>query len=280
MEGTSGHSDHIRMTALNSTRILETFSSYNQAVWPLQPVLWAIGVAVVALALKDVPWRGRTILVLLAVLWGWMAVAYQWKFVAQVSPLGKVFAGLFLAQAVLLLWFALRPATVHFRPQGDLLGIAGSFMVACALMIHPVLAIRAGHGYPAFPTFGVPSPTIIFTIGVMLWAKPRPHEIFIVIPTLWTLSSVPSMLSLSAVQDWLLPIAVTFAAGFILWQKQVARLNRLANLPQNPAFARAKGEVRRREAEARREAHATQRAQRWSAQPMRGVGETRNAPMS
>ena len=259
------------MNILTITRILESFASYNQAVWPVQPVLMAVAIGVVALALKDVPWRARTISGLLAVLWVWMAVVYQWTVVG--GAIGKSFAVLFLAQAALLLFFGFSSRGIHFRPQGDLLGFAGSFMVACALMIHPVISIRVGHGFPAFPTFGLPSPTIIFTLGVLLWAKPRAHESLFVVPVLWTIASVPSMLTLLAAQDWLLAIAVLSATTFILWQRQVARLNQVAATPVNPAWAHVKGGVRQREAHARAEAHASKRAQRWSAQPMQPVGK-------
>jgi hypothetical protein len=261
------------MTTTPDLRPLEIFTAYNQAVWPVQPLLWAIAIAIVALALKDVPWRARTISGLLAVLWAWMAVSYDWLFFGATSPLGKLFAILFLLQAALLVIFGFRYEGMHFRPQGDLLGIAGSFMVTCALMIHPVIAIRLGHHYPAFPTFGVPNPTVIFTIGVLLWAKPRAHEALFVIPTMWTIVQLPSMMSTLYMQDWLLPIATLSAAGFILWRKQMARLNRLASMPTNPAWSHVKGEVRRREAEARRDAHATKRAARWSAGPMSPVGK-------
>jgi hypothetical protein len=264
---------HGMTTALSGTRLLEVFASYNSAVWPVQPVLWALAIAVVALALEDIPWRSRAICVLLAVLWGWMAVAYQWMQVGAITPLGKAYAVLFLAQAALILVLGFRPQPMHFRPQGDLLGFAGSFMVACALMIHPVIAIRVGNGYPAFPTFGVPNPTVIFTIGVLLWAKPRAHEALFVIPTMWTIIALPSMASLKAMPDWLLPIATIFAGAFILWQKHLARMQKAPAQPENPAYKRSKGTVRLREAEARRAAIATQRAQRWSAQPMQPIGK-------
>ena len=55
------------------------FELYNVAIWPLQIVGLALGVAIVGLLLRDVAWRGRAIAAALAACWLWVAWAYFQK---------------------------------------------------------------------------------------------------------------------------------------------------------------------------------------------------------
>ena len=54
-----------------------------------------------------------------------------------------------------------------------------------AWFIYPAWTYLAGHRYPAFPTFGLPCPTTLFTIGLLAFlVKPYPRSAFVV-PVLW-----------------------------------------------------------------------------------------------
>ena len=45
-------------------------------------------------------------------------------------------------------------------------------LIVFALVVYPVWSACAGHPYPAAPTFGLPCPTTIFTIGLLCFAVP------------------------------------------------------------------------------------------------------------
>ena len=50
--------------------------------------------------------------------------------------------------------------------------------------LYPLLNISAGHRFPAVPTFGVPCPTVILTIGLFLTMSVVPAWLM-AIPVLW-----------------------------------------------------------------------------------------------
>ena len=199
------------------------FAAYNGATWPVQILLVATTLGVLVLAAKDTVWRGRVVAGWLAVLWGWMALVYHWSFFAPINPAARLFAGLFLVQAVLFTWFGFRPRGLRFAPRDDLLGYAGGFLVTYALFAYPLIGIASGQTYPHLPSFGLPCPTTIFTIGVLLWAAPRTPWTLLVIPALWAIVALSAALSFGVTQDLMLPASVLIAAAALLSQRRGKR---------------------------------------------------------
>jgi hypothetical protein len=74
-------------------------------------------------------------------------------------------------------------------------------LVAYALVGYPLLGSLAGHRYPQVPTFGVPCPTTIFTLGVLLWHGER-SWLVLAIPLAWTAIGTVAALQLSVPQDF------------------------------------------------------------------------------
>jgi hypothetical protein len=196
-------------------QFLEVFARYNQAVWPMQVLLHLVALAVLGLV-----WRtsGRWVLPLVAVLWAWMGLVYHWGFFTAVNPAAWVFGGLFLVEALLLLAVGLRRAPPSFAVRADLFGIAGALLVAYALVVYPLLGRALGHLYPAAPTFGLPCPTTIFTLGLFLWADGRLPLRLLVIPALWSAVGFSAALSLSITEDYGLLVAGIVATLLIGWR--------------------------------------------------------------
>ena len=91
--------------------------------------------------------------------------------------------------------------------------LAGVF--ALSLVVYPVLSWIDGHPYPFTPTFGLPCPTTIFTIGVLAFlTPPYPRSVFIV-PVLWCLVGGTAAFSLGVTQD--LALVVAAVAGMVLF---------------------------------------------------------------
>ena len=153
-------------------QFFEVFRRYNEAVWPAQWVLYAIACAAIMLAIRGKPRDGRLISGVLATLWLWMAIGYHFTFFAAVNRAAIVFGALFGVQAVLFGAYGVWKGQLEFRPQADLAGITGMLLVAYTLVGYPLLGTALGHRYPASPTFGVPCPTTIFTLALLLWARP------------------------------------------------------------------------------------------------------------
>jgi Family of unknown function (DUF6064) len=163
------------------------FRAYNIAVWPTQCLLVVLGLAAVVFALAPGRRSGVAVSAILAALWAWMAVAYHLAFFARISPPAYGFAALSAAGAAVFIWQGVVRRRLAFRWSGDLRSAAGATLVAFALVMYPVWSAYAGHPYPETPTFGLPCPTTIFTLGLLCFAVPPTPRSALVVPVLWCL---------------------------------------------------------------------------------------------
>src|SRR5690348_1823247 len=97
-----------------AAEFLAVFREYNSSVWPMQIALLAAGLACVVLLVRGGTHVSRIISVVLALLWSWMAVAYHFTFFASINPAAILFGSVFLAEAILLLWYGVRAERLRF----------------------------------------------------------------------------------------------------------------------------------------------------------------------
>lgn len=199
-----------------SDQFLDVFRQYNQAVWPVQWVLAAMGVITVVLALRDEPRASRLVSVLLAVLWFWMAIAYHLAFFADLSRVGIVFGVAFGLQGALLSWLAVRKQVTLYRPRSLAAMSIGAVLIVYALILYPMLGALLGHRYPTSPTFGVPCPTTIFTLGLMVSAGGSIPRRLLIVPLAWAVVGTSAALNLGMTEDFGLLGAAILAAGVLL----------------------------------------------------------------
>ena len=163
----------------------EVFIRYNQSVWPTQLILHAIGLLCAVTLLRTNATADRIRSMVLALLWAWMGIVYHLVFFARINPAAWLFGALFLAGSASFLWFGVLTNQLRFRAVGGVRGIPGWTLVVFSLALYPAIGYALGHRYPAVPTFGLPCPTTIFTLGLLLFAEPPvPRAVFIV-PVLW-----------------------------------------------------------------------------------------------
>ena len=226
------------------------FAEYNTAVWPVQLVLLAGAGFVVATLGRQ--WARRPVLALLAILWAWMGLVYHWRFFSPINPAARGFALLFVAAAAAFAWFARFPGRLE-APAVGARRLVGWILIGYALVGYPLLAYLAGHHYPAAPTFGLPCPTTIFTLGTLLVLSAATPLLLFAIPILWSAIGALAAVHLDVVEDYALSAAgmVTVA---LLWGERHRRPRHgrespgLA-LPQtlsNPYAAGRGGPARRR----------------------------------
>ena len=195
---------------------LRIFSDYNQAVWPAQ-VLWN---ACALIAIILVIWRkrfsGQGISLILGLLWIWMGVVYHWLFFSSINKAAIVFGALFVVQGLLCVWVRVFQNRLSFnRPKG-IPGIAGGILVVYALLAYPLIGNTLGHAYPHSPTFGLPCPTTIFSLGILLWMNRRPSLYLIAIPLLWSIIGFLAALQLGIREDvGLLVAGLVMATWFV-----------------------------------------------------------------
>ncbi len=199
------------MLPFTRDQFFDVFAAYNLAVWPIQILAYALGLAVALVAVRgSAPLPGRIIAVVLAILWGWTGIAYHGVFFSQINPAAKAFAALFVIQGALLLFLGawrrdLRLDAGALHPADRWLGFGLMFYAA---VIYPLIGIAAGHHWPAMPTFGItPCPLTIFTFGVFLVTTVRARLALLAVPVLWSLIGGSAAVLLAVPQDWMLPVA-------------------------------------------------------------------------
>ena len=74
-------------------------------------------------------------------------------------------------------------------------------------MIYPLIGQYSGHAYPYAPTFGLPCPTTIFTLGVLLLLPYRLPWYIAIIPILWSVIGFSAAFMLGVVEDTALILA-------------------------------------------------------------------------
>ena len=195
------------------TEFFAVFASYNEAVWPAQIALYALGVAALGLVFVRRRHSGRLIAAILALLWLWMGGVYHLAYFRPVNPAASLFGGAFLLAAAAFAWEGVVRRRLRFEPRPDAAGAVATVLLAYALVMYPLLAMLLGHGYPAMPTFGLPCPTTIFTLGMLALLRPPYPGHVLAVPVLWTLVGVQAALLLGIYEDF----GLIFAGAAGLW---------------------------------------------------------------
>jgi hypothetical protein len=200
------------------------FTLYNESIWPLQWLLIALAVIVIMLAVHRTAGTARLAMVALAAIWLWCGVVYHLEFFSRINPAAMIFGTAFVVEAALLLWFGLRRPGPAFSTTGGLEAAAGWALVIYALVAYPVLGYLLGHRYPASATFGLPCPTTIFTLGVLLWMVPNPPWRLVLIPLVWALVVTAAAFQLGMLEDLGLAASAIIVLYVMLSQHHAQRL--------------------------------------------------------
>ena len=182
-------------------QFLDVFRRYNESVWPGQWLLLAAGVAAVALAMRGNRRSSGIAGALLAALWLWMGIVYHLLFFRSINPAAVLFGTAFIAQGLLFAWLGAWRGRILLAPRADAAGMAGGTLVVYALAIYPLLGATLGHAYPASPTFGLPCPTTILTLGLLLWARPGLPGVAYIVPVLWSAVGTSAAVRLGMRED-------------------------------------------------------------------------------
>jgi hypothetical protein len=153
---------------------------------------------------------------------------------------------LFVLEGVLLIAVGGWQERLHIAWRPGIAGIAGAAMIAYALVVYPLLGYRLGHRYPAAPTFGVPCPTTILTLGLLAWAAPPRPWAVLAIPLAWSAVAVVAAVRLGVWEDLglvvagvLLGLLAVNSAG-----RSPARLRPPSRRPRRELPGRGRGRTR------------------------------------
>lgn len=193
------------------------FTAYNTTLWPAQIALLVLALAAIGLAMFPRRRSGIVVSAILSLLWTWLSLAYHLAFFTAISPPAYAFAAVSLAGACVFFWNGVVRRELEFRWAPGSRSAVGVCLVVFALVAYPAWTYFAGHRYPAFPTFGLPCPTAIFTIGMLAFLKaPYPRSPFVV-PVLWSFVGGQAAFLLNVPADY--GLAVAGLVGIVLMLK-------------------------------------------------------------
>jgi hypothetical protein len=190
---------------------------YNNAVWPAQVLLPLLAVLVVIFIALRRPWSGVVVSAILALLWLWVGAAYHLAFFVQINPAALGLGALSIVGGLLFVWQGVVRRRLTFVFAKNLRTGLGVSLIAFALVVYPVWATLAGHGYPDLPTFGLPCPTTIFTIGVLAVAYSADLRSVLAVPILWSFVGSQAAFLFNVKPDLGLLVAGGVAIGLFIW---------------------------------------------------------------
>jgi len=196
----------------SKTTYFRLFELQNLALWPLQVLALAVGIALFACLWHGGARAGRVVALVLALVWLHVAWAYFAQRYATINSGAPYFALGFAAQAVLLFWLASRKPAPRLTEPAGALGKLALCIALLALLVYPMLAPLDGRPWTQAELFGlVPDPTLAFTLAaLLLW---RAHWLLWIVPLLWCAISCATLVQLDAGQAWLLPLLALLAGG-------------------------------------------------------------------
>ena len=187
-------------------QFLEVFRNYNTEVFPLQLVFVMLAALVVFLAGRRGKNADKPILFILSAFWLWMGAVYHIGYFAAINKAAYGFGFLFIIESVLLFYQGCTRA-YNFAFRKDGFGFTAVLLILYALIIYPLLGHFLGNRYPFSPTFGLPCPTTIFTIGILLLSQHRLSWSLVAIPVIWSVIGFSAAFTLGIFQDTMLVLA-------------------------------------------------------------------------
>ena len=195
---------------------MEVFAAYNESVWPSQILLNMLAIVAAMLLFRSGKTASRMINLILALLWLWMGSVYHLAFFRRINPAAILFGAAFVIQGLLVVWIGVIHDGIQFGRNPGISKDVGAVLVVLALAFYPLAGYLLGQRYPEFPTFGLPCPTTIFSIGLFTFAIGLVPKSVLVVPVLWTFIGSYAAFRLGVLEDLALLPAGAVGAWLIL----------------------------------------------------------------
>ncbi len=202
-----------------SLRVYERlFVLRNQALWPTQLLVLALGAAMLFALLRPTSLRARLVFVALALAWVFVAWFFLWQRYAPINLGIRYVVPLFVLQALLLALYAMKGAP-ELQRRWCLSRAIGVGLFLHALVLHPLLAVPFGRGLAGAEVLALtPDPLAIATLGVAIMLRSSWWSWALWwVPALWCLASGLSLYLLDAPGASVPLLAVALALVARVW---------------------------------------------------------------
>lgn len=193
---------------------------HNAAIWPVQLVALALGVAAIVLLQRQRP-ASRVVTAIFALCWAWVGWIFHLGHYATINWAANWFAAGFALQALLLLVLGVVRGDVSFeqapalRPfvaaRRNVTAIAqravGLVLLGFGVLAQPLIGPLIGRPWAQIEAFGVtPDPTVAATLGLLLLASGRAARILWPLPLAWCGITGATLWSMGSAESFLMPL--------------------------------------------------------------------------
>lgn len=190
-------------------RMLE---QHNQALWPLQVLTIAAGLALIVMVLSPSHDRNRLSFAICGVVWLWVAWSFFFERYASINWAAAYVAPLAALEGALLLWFGARGGAGGVRPGISWPAWLGVGLLVFAVLGYPLVALVEGRTAQSSEVFGLtPEPTAIATLALLAVTMGRWRLVLMIIPLLWCALAGVTLFALQAPAWFVAPVCAAIA---------------------------------------------------------------------
>jgi hypothetical protein len=129
--------------------------------------------------------------------------------------LAWVWVTVFILEAILFLVAGIVRRDLVFAPRWDLSGVLGAVVMGIGLVGFPLVEVLSGYPLHSLTLFGLsPCTTVIFFLGLLLWARPPAPKYLLLLPLAWALYAAPTDLTLG--------IVAVITVGVLIWRDRTS----------------------------------------------------------
>jgi hypothetical protein len=162
-------------------------AAYNNDIYPLQIIIYLVGVIAVILSFKTTKYSSKIISAILSFFWLWNGIVFCLFYWGPNYKPAYVFGLLFIILGVLFMYYGIFRSDITFKYKPDYISNLGAIFIFYGIIGYPVLGYFLNHTYFQFGL--IPCPTNVFTFGLLLWATRLPIYL-IIIPLFWTICGI------------------------------------------------------------------------------------------
>ncbi|OSQ42177.1 hypothetical protein [Thalassospira alkalitolerans] len=164
-------------------RLFETLNT----TWGLAVAAALIaGMVASGLAMRRGCRGNRVVLILLAMIWGWVTAGFLWQYYQPINWVIPYFIPAFIVEAGFMVMFAVRRMPLRFGWRGDFSSVAGAALLLIAIIGFPFAGLIEGRGMIQAELFGsAADPTAIGTLGFILLARGTWRWLLLPVPLVW-----------------------------------------------------------------------------------------------
>ena len=188
--------------SLTLERFLNYASRYNLDLYPAQYLMLGLGLIAILTVFFRTKTSSRFISAILAFFYGWIGIQFYMIYFKEFMPIPFVFGILFIIQALIFILEGTIRNRISFQFKADIYGLTGALLLFYAIFGYQALENLLGRGYPEILSFGMfPCPTVIFSLGILLWTGKKFPPYILIFPIIQALSGFIPAFIIGIIED-------------------------------------------------------------------------------